>query len=211
MTWVLNLAYVEARLRFSVTDTSFVLRVDNHSAVNAIFPVKDQTFHFTNVRRIDPPVTHTIKHGITAGRKIWTGINLGGYICLERHVDVMLVVSIARNLTSKLLKSCRLEFSRFLTLLSIRARRVRVGFISFKDGKFHDNLYSVQNARCVLMQKWFETLWRFGRSEARYFMTATISSPHTSCRYQILLPCLCKAPCKISFVLFSLKFDEVSQ
>lgn len=40
MTWVLNLAYVEARLRFSVTDTSFVLRVDNHSAVNAIFPSK---------------------------------------------------------------------------------------------------------------------------------------------------------------------------
>lgn len=98
-----------------------------------------------------------------------------------------------------------------LTLVSIRARRVRVGFISFKDGKFYDNLYSVQNARCVLMQKWFETLWRFGGSEARYFMTATISSPHTSCRYQILLPCLCKAPCKISFVLFSLKFDEVSQ
>lgn len=160
------------------------------------FPVKDQTFHFTNVKRIDPPVTHTIKHGMTAND--W----LDGYICLERHVDVMLVVSIARNLTPKLLKSCRLEFSRFLTLVSIRARRVRVGFISFKDGKFYDNLYSVQNARCVLMQKWFETLWRFGGSEARYFMTATISSPHTSCRYQILLPCLCKAPCKISFVLF---------
>ena len=174
------------------------------------FPVKDQTFHFTNVKRIDPPVTHTIKHGMTAGRQIWTGINLDGYICLERHVDVMFVVSIARNLTPKL-KSCRLEFSRFLTLLSIRVRRVRVGFISFKDSKFYDNLYSVRNARCVLMQKWFETLWRFGRSEARYFMTATISSPHTSCRYQILLPCLCKAPCKISFVLFSLKFDEVSQ
>lgn len=116
------------------------------------FPVKDQTFHFTNVKRIDPPVTHTIKHGMTAGRQIWTGINLDGYICLERHVDVMLVVSIARNLTPKLLKSCRLEFSRFLTLVSIRARRVRVGFISFKDGKFYDNLYSVQNARCVLMQ-----------------------------------------------------------